>query len=449
MTRRPSPAAMPANSSSTARSALLKHLDRVYEMARVLAPTEKRASKLVEATYRRATQSDAPEPRAVRAWLLRLLLQTYATRRSDAATTSSVSTMRRSADLLQDFRRQTAEDVLRRAVPVAFALRSPREQLVLTLCDIVALDVEEAAVVLDTDPAALRDETDAAREALWTAVRGELSAGEQTLVEEELPDGALQDALNRVVSPQLGPLPPTLRPAVSAIMEQAPQQEPPPEASATGSDASDRADVSPPTGSPSSSLGAGRSGGTGASWGHRIRRAALAVVFIVATGLGGYALSSYLAAPSAPPSTDLIQLSAQQAEAVRPNLETPSAAEAERFVAEQLGRRIAVPRIDSATLRGVSIVEMDAGVQVPAFVFSDVPSNQTITTYAYTYAMIDRFGDRVQLTRDVRQELQDERRINLHAADDRGVLVWRVRDDIYVAVTKADVRRMRARIGSS
>lgn len=429
---------MSSEPSKAPRTTLLKHLDRVYEMARVLAPTEKRASKLVEATYRRATQSTAPASSEMRSWLLRLLLQTYATRRSDAATTSSVSTMRRPADLLQDFRFQTAEDALQRAVPVAFALQSPREQLVLTLCDIVGLELDEAAAVLDTNPNTLNDERESARDALWTAARRELTKGEQELVKEELSDGALQDALSRVVAPHLGPLPPTLRPSVSAIVDQPTSEAPSPD-----DDASDDFEAPPPA----SASEPAASDETNSRLGPRLRRMSVALLIILVTGLTGYLLSSYLTPSSSPSSTDLIQLSVQQTNAVQPGLETRDPAEAAQFVEEQLGRRIAIPRIDSAMLRGVSIVEMDEGVRVPAFIFLDHTSNQRITTYAYTYAVIDRFGDRVQLTQDVRQELQDEQQVNLHSSGESGVLVWRVRDDIYVAVTKADPRRVRTRIG--
>lgn len=437
--RRPPDATMSSESPNIARTALLKHLDRVYEMARVLAPTEKRASKLVEATYRRAAQSAPPDSSEVRPWLLRLLLQTYATRRSDAATTSSVSTMRRPADLLQDFRFQAAEDALQRALPVAFALQPARKQLVLTLCDIVSLELPEAAAVLDTDPQTLDDELSAARHALWTTARRELTQGERELIAEELADDALQDALSRVVAPHLGPLPPTLRPSVSTIIEQPTST---PEAPDDVPDGANASPSSPPFESPPSEPDESERA-------HYVRRTGFALLIILVTGLAGYLLTTYLTPSSSPASTDLIQLSAQQADAVEPGLQTRNPAEAELFVEEQLGRQIAIPRIDSAMLRGVSIVEMDGGVRVPAFIFADATSDHRITTYAYTYAVIDRFGERVQLAQDVRQELQEEQQINLHSSGESGVLVWRVRDDIYVAVTKADPRRVRTRIGPS
>jgi DNA-directed RNA polymerase specialized sigma24 family protein len=432
---------MPSESSDVSRGALLKHLEQVYEMARVLAPTERRAAKLVEATYRRAAQSAPPSgPNAVRAWLLRLLLQTYATRRSDAATTSSVSTMRRPADLLQDFRRQTAQDVLQRAVPVAFVLQPPREQLVLTLCDIVALDAREVAVVLDTDPKTLNDEVTSARRALWAAVRRELTKGERALVNEELPDGALQKALRCVVAPHLGPIPPTLRPSVSALMDQpSAASEPSPDDDGISVDFSRPRSIPQANSNPSR----GRS-----SWlAPRLQRITVALFIILITGVIGYLLSSYLTPSSTSTPTDLLQLSVQRTEAVQPTMQTSDLTEVEQFVAEQLGRSIAVPRIDSAMLRGVSIVEMETGIRIPAFVFSDTTSDHRITTYAYTYAVIDQFGDRVQLTQDIRQELQNEQQVNLHSTNESGVLVWRVRDDIYVAVTKADPQRVRPRIG--
>jgi len=433
---------MAFDSSHTSRTALLKHLDRVFEMARVLAPTEKRASKLVEATYRRAAQSPAPDDESVRAWLLRLLLQTYAARRSDAATTSSVSTMRRPADLLQDFRFQTAEDALQRTVPVAFALRSPREQLVITLCDIVALDPMEAATVLDTNPRDLHDEATAARESLWDAVQNELTAGERTLVDEELPDGALQEAVRRVVAPHLGPVPPTLRPSVSAIMDQDPREL---QATSPEDDFDAIDDPVPPqaTDSPDSPH---RARGSSSHLGERLQKGGIALLVILALSLAAYGVTAYFLPRSAPSTVNLIQLSAEQAGDVEPMLETTNAVEAELFVTEQFGRNIAVPRIDSSVLRGVSIVEMNDAIRIPAFVFTDQATNRRITAYAYTYAVIDQLGDRVQLAQDVRETLQSEQRITLHTTDMGNVLIWRVRDDIYLAVTEGNPRSVRSRI---
>ena len=430
---------MAFDSSHTSRTALLKHLDRVFEMARVLAPTEKRASKLVEATYRRAAQSSAPDDQSVRAWLLRLLLQTYAARRSDAATTSSVSTMRRPADLLQDFRFQTAEDALQRTVPVAFALRSPREQLVITLCDIVALDPMEAATVLDTNPRDLHDEAAAARESLWDAVQNELTAGERTLVDEELPDGALQEAVRRVVAPHLGPVPPTLRPSVSAIMDQDPG------AVQTTSPEDDFDAIDDPV-PPQNTDSPHRTRNSSPHLSERLQKGGIALLIILALSLAAYGVTTYLLPRPAPSTVNLIQLSADRASGVEPMLETTNAVEAELFVTEQLGRNIAVPRIDSSVLRGVSIVEMNDAIRIPAFVFTDQATNRRITAYAYTYAVIDQLGDRVQLAQDVRETLQNEQRITLHTTDTGNVLIWRVRDDIYMAVTEGNPRSVRSRI---
>lgn len=430
---------MDSDSSHTSRTALLKHLDQVFEMARVLAPTEKRASKLVEATYRRAAQSSAPDDHSVRAWLLRLLLQTYAARRSDAATTSSVSTMRRPADLLQDFRFQTAEDALQRSVPVAFALRSPREQLVITLCDIVALDPMEAATVLDTTPRDLHEEAATARDALWDAVRNELTTGEQTLVEEELPDGALQNAVRRVVAPHLGPMPPRLRPSVTAIMDQDPREL---QATAPEDEFDTLDDPVPPRHAESPRGPRSRS----PRLGKRLQKGGVILLVVLALSLAAYGVATYLLPRQAPSTVNLIQLSAERADGLQPILETTNAVEAELYVTEQLGRNIAVPRIDSSVLRGVSIVEMNGAIRIPAFVFTDQATDRRITAYAYTYAVIDQLGDRVQLAQDVRETLQSEQRITLHPTDTGNVLVWRVRDDIYLAVTEGNPRSLRSRI---
>jgi len=60
--------------------------------------------------------------------------------------------------------------------------------------------------------------------------------------------------------------------------------------------------------------------------------------------------------------------------------------------------------------------------------------------------VIDQLGDRVQLAQDVRETLQNEQRITLHTTDTGNVLIWRVRDDIYLAVTEGNPRSVRSRI---
>ena len=60
--------------------------------------------------------------------------------------------------------------------------------------------------------------------------------------------------------------------------------------------------------------------------------------------------------------------------------------------------------------------------------------------------MIDQRGDAFHIVRVVREMRQTAPRIALHPTDTGNVLVWRVRDDIYLAVTEGNPRSLRSRI---
>ena len=105
-----------------------------------------------------------------------------------------------------------------------------------------------------------------------------------------------------------------------------------------------------------------------------------------------------------------------------------------------------MPGIDGAVLSGVAIVEIAPAVEIPAFIFQDPASDGRITLYAYTYALLDRYETRLQLERDILQQIQNERHFDLHDLGENKVLVWRNRDEIYVAVTTGEAESLRDRI---
>ena len=147
-----------------------------------------------------------------------------------------------------------------------------------------------------------------------------------------------------------------------------------------------------------------------------------------------------------PPETNLVVLSAEQADAIRPVITTTRPAEAEQFVADQLQWRLTLPSIDQATLKGVGLIELTENMQVPVFLYRDDLTGDPLTIYAYTYALLNRHEDRLQLAPDVLRQIQDDRHFDLHDLGEQRVLVWRHRDDIFVAVTLGEAEALQERI---
>ena len=116
-------------------------------------------------------------------------------------------------------------------------------------------------------------------------------------------------------------------------------------------------------------------------------------------------------------------------------LRTDRPERAEQFVRDELGRRLTVPRIDGAVLRGVGLAKVAPDERVPVFRFRDSTSGRPVTAYAYDYALLDRTGERFRLVPRLRRQIQKEGRFATQQVDDHRVLLWRHRDDIFAAVT--------------
>lgn len=422
---------------------LLQHLDSLYALARTLTANEEQAIELVKATYRRAASIPPSDDETLRIQLFRLLMEHHTAASSSPPSASTepqaVSTGDDEPSPFADFRRHVAQQTLERRLPVAFAVLSAQERLLLTLHDLEDLSLNTTARLLDRDPTALEDDLTAARARLWDLLQTQTSEIEYRLMQEFLSRDDLRTALQYAVKNQLDP-PTTLRPAVAAIVEQSH------EAAPFSDDASaqrfpDRPDASSPR----------RSAPTSArNIGSRLRHVGLAILIIAVAGLAGYLLSDTLtSSPQSPSPASLLTLSAQQAPSIQPMLETQQPTDVARFVRERLGWQLTVPTIEGAPLRGVSLVELIPGVQLPAFLYTDSTSGQPIITYALNYAVLDQHADRLHLAKEVRSALEEERNVDLHHQGNAGVLVWRERDDIYVTVTEGDPAPVKARIARS
>lgn len=411
---------------------LLQHLERLYALAQVLTPDAEGATRLVEATYERAFAA-RPEDRRPsmdeKAWLFRLMLDVQ---RGHAVQPEAAP------DGLAAYRRSLAGAFLTRTLPTAFATLPPQERLVLVLCEVEGLSCADAGAVLDLDPAAVCHRLETARTVLMNLLRTSATPAERPLIETSLPEGALEEALRRLVQEGFAPLPPTLLPTLTA---------------STPTPATYPDDVHHPDVRDSDvrhpdvrKRRVGRRVPVRASQPlGRLRRSIGALAIIGAAGLLGYLLT----VPQTPqaPEVNLITLSARQAgDATDLALRTNSPEQAERFVRDRLGWRLTVPSISGATLSGVGIEEVAPEVDVPVFVFSDQTTGRPVTLYAYTYALLQRFGDRIELERDILRQIENDAHVDIHDLGEEKVLVWRHRDDIYVAVTRSDAEALRQRI---
>ncbi len=162
----------------------------------------------------------------------------------------------------------------------------------------------------------------------------------------------------------------------------------------------------------------------------RLQRVLLAVLLIAAAGLIGYVLSR--PAP-VPPPPDALARSVAAAAALRPALDTDLPAEARQFVRDEFGWRVGVPRFATVTLRGVAIARAAPAVEVPVFLYTD-GDGRDVAVFAYNYALLGQVPDRLPLARADYDDLDLGTPV-LRQTNGHDVLLWRDRDDIYVAVS--------------
>jgi len=161
-----------------------------------------------------------------------------------------------------------------------------------------------------------------------------------------------------------------------------------------------------------------------------LQRAVLALLVIAAAALIGYVLSR----PSGREAdADALVRSLEAAGRLQLQLETDTPAEARRYVRDEFGWRVGVPVFEAIPLRGVAIGRTAPAVEVPVFLYAD-DEGRNVAVFAYSYALLDQVPDRLRLT-DADYDGLEEGTPFVRRADGNEVVLWRDRDDIYVAVT--------------
>ncbi|MCH8960397.1 MAG: hypothetical protein IH820_03525 [Bacteroidetes bacterium] len=417
---------------------LLQHLDSVYLLAQAISPDAKDAAHFVEETFTQAfvthplNHTDHDDKR----WLFHLLMHIrHEQVEFERLVAEEESPPGSPPEALHALRRGLAQHVADRALPAVLATLPDEQRLLLVLCDAEGLACTDAAYVLDLDAETACRRLEQARTAMRDALHADVSEREWQLLDQNLPDDWLRPTLRRTVEATFGPPPPTLRPAILKAT-------PPTIPAATVASALDRSASPSSTSSPyrTSVLPSRRKDGP------RWYRPLVVLLLILGIGAIGYVTSRSL---EREPETNLITLAVRQADAVRPSIQTGSPEQAENFVRDELNWLLTLPTIDDAVLTGVGSREVAPGVTVPVFLYDDTldeTDGPAITLYVFSYALLDQHKERIQLEPEILRQIQDHQQFDLHDLGRRNALVWRNRDDIYVAVTPGDPEALRKRI---
>ncbi len=406
---------------------LLQHLESVYLLAQTVSPDATVAAEIVEATYMQAfvTRPLSHIDHDDKRWLFRMLMHIH---HEQVAFDRLVAEEQTSPppEALHALRISLAQHVADQALPAVLATLPHEQRLMLLLCDAEGLACTDAGFVLELDAETACQRLEQARTALHEALHADVSERQRQLLDQNLPDNWLRPTLRRSVEATFGPLPPTLRPA---ILKATPLIVPTAKAL--------------PTPDSSTSSSPGRSSalpGRGGPY-----RLLVVMLLILAVGALGYFASRSL---EREPETNLITLALQQADAVRPTIRTDSPQQAEDFVRRELGWRLTLPTIDQAALTGVGLREVAPGVTVPVFLYDDTLDTDasTLSLYVFSYALLDQHKEHIQLEPEILRQIQNHQQFDLHDLGHRNALVWRNRDDIYVAITPSDPEALRKRI---
>ncbi len=402
-----------------ASTELLRHLEALYTLAQVLSLDADRATRLVEETYLAAL--DAGEP-VDRSWLFAKMRALYAAHHAPPASDpDSYGDKPRLFAQQPTIKQRLLDPFLRNAAPVAYASLAERDRLLLMLCDAERLSCADAARVLDEDSEVVCRQLEAARASFQIAIQSQASPMIRDLLEAFDREEWAPPTLRRAIKAEFGIVPPTLEPAIKATLNAPPLAQ---------------TEADKPLDRPARRRSA-------MPLVDRLKRLAFPLALVVSAGLLGYVGSEWLVRPIDP---SLVSLVVRHADEARLGATTDVPADAEQFIRERLNWRLAAPVIAEAPLLGAGVTELAHDVFVPTLVYADGPEEERIVVFALTYAMLDRFADRLFLERTILTAIADARQVDLHAySETQKIAIWRHADDIFLAVA-SDPEGLRDRI---
>lgn len=417
-----------------------EHLESLYLLAQALTTNAAEAARLVEATYRRAARqmasSTSETPSAGHLEFARIMtgLARSSAHISDFDASISASSSEGPDEYLsRDFRRRAALRLTRQKLPAAFATLPAEARLLLLLCKVEQYSCADAGRVLDLTAEKACAQLDRAMQALRERLYENAAPAERALLEQALTDNTLRTVLRQMVASEFAAPPSSLREVATALGT---PSTPTPKQPAEAAEAT-----------PQRRSDAGADGATRSSLSRRLQRAFLALLIIGFVGTTGYLAEQWLVSG---PETNVVALSVQETGHTQAALQTNSTAAAELFVREQLGQRLSIPSIEGASLQSVSIVEIASDVRIPVLRYEDTVFENSeeafITTYVYTYALLGEHEDRLQLDREILRQIGDHNQAETRTIGDQAVLIWRDRDEIFVATTPGDPEDLRGRL---
>jgi len=109
----------------------------------------------------------------------------------------------------------------------------------------------------------------------------------------------------------------------------------------------------------------------------------------------------------------------------------------ERFILDRLDRRVQVPRLSEGNLIGISVESILPGFQLPAIRYSDLTNSDEILIYVLDYQIISQMQSRLNVDRGILNHIAIENAYDLQLDGDEERLIFRHRDDIYLALTQS------------
>lgn len=387
-------------------SSLLDHLETLYPLACTLVGPEE-APHLLRRVAEDAAEAPATDrPPNVEAWI-RLLLATARDDQSLSEAGVQSSTLDEGAPP-DAWQLDAAEQIIEAALPVALARCTPQERFLLALEGLDSVSAESQTEVLGDVADTTGSEV---RETLWALLEDILSPTEYKLVDESLSDEAFQEAVDALLATRYPTVPRSLRAQLQDTLHT-------PKSAETTSPSEDSVsllDRLPPRPEP--------------------RTFFIALVIGALVLAGGIGVSYYTqSSPSTSSSTrSLVAFSAEQAGSIAITQETSSRAEAAALIDSAWNRRVTVPLIEDAELKGVGQLRTGNGTEIPVVVHAD--GSTRFTTFVYNYALLRRIESEATLDPRTRNALGTAHQlVDAENETPERALLWRDRDDIFVTV---------------
>lgn len=178
-----------------------------------------------------------------------------------------------------------------------------------------------------------------------------------------------------------------------------------------------------------------------------LRRGLFGALLVVTAGLVGYLLAPEAGTDGEESTSGASSLTVRTAQYAA-DLAEPSAplnrSAVDSVIRTQLNRRVQLPVVDGMNLEGVQVEEIASGAPVPVLIYRD--EGRRLPVFVYNYALLDATRGELVLSPGTLERL-DRGDTVVDRTGSRPVILWRGRDDIFLAVASGDPDSLTARIG--